>query len=113
LTRIGWTAGGAVCAALLLTGAGAAATARKPAPVQTIVIDSMAFSPATVKVKPGQTIEWVNKDMFEHTATARDHSFDLDLKPKARGRITAPRSGTVAYVCRFHPGMTGVIKVQP
>lgn len=104
-----WAAGGVLCAALLLAGAGVAA---QP-PVQTIVIQSMAYSPASVTVKPGQTIEWVNQDLFEHTATAADHSFDVDLKPNAKARITAPRSGTVAYSCRFHPGMKGIIRVQP
>ena len=102
-------AGGELCAALLLARAGVTA---QP-PVQTIVIVSMAFSPANVTVKPGQTIEWVNKDLFEHTATADDHGFDLDLKPGAKAHISAPRSGIISYSCRFHPGMKGVIRVQP
>jgi plastocyanin len=105
----GAAAGGVLSAALLLAGAGMAA---QP-PVQTIVIQSMAYSPASVTVKPSQTIEWVNKDIFEHTATAADHSFDVDLKPNAKARTIAPRSGTIAYTCRFHPGMKGVIRVQP
>ena len=55
----------------------------------------------------------VNQDLFEHSVTARDHRFDLDLKPKSRARIAAPRSGEIAYFCRFHPTMTGKVRVQP
>lgn len=120
MMRAAQAAGGALCAALLLGVSGAAAAppkahpaARPAAPVQIIVIEQMGFKPAKVTVKPGQTIEWVNKDMFEHTATAKGYSFDLDLKPGAKARITAPKSGVIAYFCRFHPGMTGEIRVQP
>jgi plastocyanin len=47
----------------------------------------------------------VNDDMFEHTATARDRRFDLDLKPGATGVSRIDRPGGFEVYCRYHPGM--------
>ena len=64
--------------------------------VHVIVIDKMAFGPMPAGVRAGDIIEWVNHDIFEHSATARDGSFDVGLKPGASVRTTAKR-GTVAF----------------
>ena len=56
-------------------------------------------------------ILWINKDIFRHTATARDRGFDVDLAPGAHARTTVSQAGTFSYYCRFHPGMTGTIQV--
>jgi hypothetical protein len=52
-------------------------------------------------------VEWVNADIFQHTATAADGSFDVDLPAGAKGRTILKRVGVVDYFCRFHPGMQG------
>ena len=69
----------------------------------TVTIKGMAFGPAPQGLKAGDTIEWVNEDIFEHTATARDGSFDVDLKPHDKAHTRIGRR-TQVY-CRFHPGM--------
>lgn len=61
----------------------------------------------------GDVITWRNNDMFHHTATARDKSFDVDLPPKSERSMTVKQPGTVDFYCRFHPGMTGTLGVQP
>lgn len=104
---------------LALTGgvapASAASKAKPPATAQAqrvhvIVIDKMAYGPMPTGVRAGDIIEWVNHDILEHSATARDGSFDVDLKPGASGRITVT-AGTFAFFCKFHPTMTAMLVV--
>lgn len=102
-------------ASLLLAIAGAvpamADDAVQAQPVHVIVIDKMEFGPMPAGVRAGDIIEWVNRDIFEHSATARDGSFDVDLKPGATVRTTAT-SGTVAFFCKFHPTMQATLVVR-
>ena len=35
----------------------------------TVVIENMQFNPATLTVRRGERIVWVNKDLFPHTVT--------------------------------------------
>ena len=100
--------------ALVLAGAAfAAAPAVAATKVHTVVMRQMAFGPLPAGLRVGDPIEWVNGDIFRHTATARDKSFDVDLPPKARGRTVLRKAGTTAIYCRFHPGMTGRLQVAP
>ena len=78
-----------------------------------IVIDKMKFGVAPVDLKVGDVIVWRNDDMFRHTATARDKSFDVDLPPKKSARMTIEQAGAIDYFCRFHPGMVGKLEVRP
>lgn len=96
--------GAAVLAATALAPVqGAAAKPR----THTIIIDKMKFGPAPSNVRVGDAIVWVNKDIFRHTATARDRSFNLVLAPGERGRIIVKHSGATSFYCIYHPGMKG------
>ncbi|KAA3441577.1 amicyanin [Mesorhizobium sp. SARCC-RB16n] len=77
-----------------------------------VTIDKLVFSPATVEAKVGDTIEWVNKDMFAHTATVKD-GWDVMIPPKNSASLTLKAAGAVDYFCRFHPNMKGHIAVAP
>ena len=89
----------------------AAAPPSKPA-VHTVVIEGMRFQPDSLTVKTGDTIVWVNKDLFPHTATAQgnfdsqsiDAGKSWELKPAAKGEIT--------YICTFHPTMKAMVRVE-
>jgi plastocyanin len=94
-------------AALTPFAVGAAAS---PA-VHRIEMGRMRFGAVPAGIKAGDTILWVNRDVVRHTATARDGSFDVDLAAGASGRSVAPRAGTFAFYCRFHPGMRGTLTV--
>lgn len=76
-----------------------------------VTIEKMKFGVLPAGVKAGDTIVWDNRDMFRHTATARDGSFDVDLPAGAKGRTLVRKAGAISFVCKFHPGMTGVLKV--
>jgi plastocyanin len=77
-----------------------------------VVIEKMAFGAMPAGVKAGDAIEWVNRDVVRHTATARDRAFDLDLAPGARRRVVVRKAGVTAVYCRFHPGMTATLTVR-
>ena len=99
----------AVAAAVLaLPPASPAAAANT---VHTIIIDKMKFGPAPAGLRSGDTIIWVNRDMFKHSATARDKSFNIELPPGASGKTVIRHSGTIAFYCVYHPGMTGSLSV--
>ena len=97
-----------VLAVLLLPMPPATAAPR----THTIVIQAMKFGPMPAGVRPGDRIVWINKDMFRHTATARDGSFNVDLMPGARGSTVAGKAGAIPVFCRYHPGMRTVLKVS-
>jgi plastocyanin len=86
-----------------------------PAHAETIqiVIENLVFAPAEVSAKVGDTIEWVNKDVFAHTATARNGDFDINQPPKKSVTSVLNKAGTVEYYCRFHPNMKAVLKIAP
>lgn len=79
----------------------------------TVVLDKMKFGPVPVELHTGDTIIWQNHDIFRHSATARDKTFDIDLPPKAEVRMVVGPAGTVAFFCKFHPGMTGSLVILP
>ncbi|WGS21620.1 MULTISPECIES: cupredoxin family copper-binding protein [unclassified Bradyrhizobium] len=99
-------------AMLALLTLGAMAVPAHAATIQ-IVMENLVISPAEVSAKVGDTVEWVNKDVFAHTATARNGNFDVTLAPKQSATLVLKRPGTVDYYCRYHPNMKAVLKIAP
>ena len=79
----------------------------------TVTIENLSFKPADVQSKVGDTIVWVNKDVVDHTATARDKSFDIVQPAKKSVSQTLTKAGSFDYYCRYHPNMTGRLTVEP
>jgi plastocyanin len=82
------------------------------AEVRTIVVKELAFSSASIELHVGDTVEWVNQDIFVHSATADNGSFDVELAPGAHGRAALNTPGVIAYHCRYHPGMKAELHVS-
>jgi plastocyanin len=78
-----------------------------------ITMENLVISPAEIPAKVGDTVEWINKDVFAHTATARNGDFDVMLPPKKSAGFVLKKAGTVDYYCRFHPNMKATLKVDP
>jgi len=78
-----------------------------------ISMENLEIEPAEVSAKVGDTIEWVNKDVLAHTATARNGDWDVMLPPKEFGTLVLKKAGTVEYYCRFHPNMKATLTVAP
>jgi len=77
-----------------------------------ILIRQLAFGESPAGIHVGDTIEWVNKDIFVHSATADDKSFDVDIQPNGVGRFVVRKTGMIRYICKYHPGMTGTLVVE-
>lgn len=83
---------------LFVLGAGAAAFAPAAAAPHTyvVVIEKMKFGAVPPQLRKGDRILWVNRDMFRHTATAANKSFDVDLPPSSKGVTIIRSSGVIA-----------------
>ncbi len=92
--------------------AGAMSVSAHAATIQ-ITIDKLVYMPAEVTAKVGDTIEWVNKDILAHTATATDKSWDVMIAPKQNARLVLKKPGAFNYFCKFHPNMKGRVTVAP
>ena len=99
----------AVAAALWFA---AAAVPARAATIE-ITMENLEVAPAVAAAKVGDTIEWINKDVFVHTATARNGDFDVNLPAKKSASIVLKKAGTVDYYCRYHPNMKATINVAP
>ncbi len=95
--------------ATLMSGISVSANA---ATVQ-ISMENLAIAPVEASAKVGDTIEWINKDVFVHTATARNGDFDVTMPAKKTVTMVLNKAGTIDYYCRFHPNMKATLKVTP
>ena len=99
---------------LLVTGAAVLAggtLARAHNGTVHVTIENLAFLPADIEVKAGETIEWTNKDRFAHTATVKG-GWEVLIPPGKVATRVAVAGDTVDYYCRFHPNMKGRITVK-
>lgn len=78
-----------------------------------ISMENLVISPAAASAKVGDTIEWVNKDIFAHTATARNGDWDVAMPPKKAVTTVLKKAGTIDYYCRFHPNMKATLTIAP
>src|SRR5277367_2801117 len=77
-----------------------------------IVMENLVISPAEATAKVGDTLELVNKDVFAHTATAKNGDFDVTMPPKKTVTYILKKAGNVDYYCRFHPNMKATLKIE-
>lgn len=92
-------------------------SAKSPPKVVTVEIRNFTFEPASVTVRPGDTVEWKNDDLVPHTATAAGEAqtpvFDSGyIQSGASWRYVARKKGTYDYTCLLHPNMKGKLIVQ-
>ena len=98
-----------VMAALLF---GAIAVPAHAATIQ-ITMENLVFAPAEASAKVGDTIEWINKDIFLHTATARNGDWDVTMPPKKTVISVLKKAGAIEYYSRYHPNMKAVLTIAP
>jgi plastocyanin len=78
-----------------------------------VLMENISIAPSDVTAKVGDSIEWVNKDIFVHTATARNGDWDFVLPPKKEVTLVLKKAGKIEYFCRFHPNMKATLTVSP
>ena len=87
--------------------------AAPPPATHTIVIEGMRFHPDTLTVAAGDTVVWVNKDMFAHTAATKGTGFDSKSIEAGMSWTYKPAAaGTFTYICALHPTMIGTLRVR-
>jgi amicyanin len=83
-----------------------------PAGTVQVGIVNFKFTPDTVTIKAGTTVDWTNHDDIAHTVSFTGsgvHSDVLARNGSYSHRFTAP--GTYAYICSIHPFMHGTVIV--
>jgi plastocyanin len=76
-----------------------------------VAMKNMKFSPATIEIKKGDTVEWKNDDITPHTATSA--TFDSgSIASDAAWRHTFMQAGSFPYTCTFHPEMKASVVVK-
>ena len=78
-----------------------------------VKIDNFAFTPATLTVKAGTEVTWINRDDIPHTVVSDDQAIKskaLDTEDKFR--FTFTKAGTYTYFCSLHPKMKGKVVVE-
>src|SRR4030081_1498098 len=78
-----------------------------------ITMENLVIAPAEATAKVGDTLELINKDIFAHTATARNGDFDVAMPRKKTMTDILKKAGTIDYYCRFHPNLRATINVTP
>ena len=79
----------------------------------TITMENLVISPAEATARVGDTLELVNRDVFAHTATAKNGDFDVTMPPKTTVTYVIKKAGAIDYYCRFHPNMKAMLKIAP
>jgi Icc protein len=79
-----------------------------------IGIDNFRFSPATLTVKAGTKVVWINKDDVPHLIVNVENRFRQSpiLDTDQRFSATLTKRGTYSYFCSLHPQMQGKIVVE-
>jgi len=77
---------------------------------------SLAFSPATINAKVGQTVQWSNDDSPPHNVTyvsGPKFKSSSTITPGGKFQLKLTSAGTIHYFCSIHPFMKGTIVVSP
>jgi len=115
MTRRNFLKNAATVVAALQVPVAQHATAQASEPVvHRVEIQQFRFVPDTLKVRPGDRVVWVNRDIVPHTATAVDGNWDTG-KIEANGvaEIAVVTASTNAYFCVYHPSMKGRLELVP
>jgi plastocyanin len=76
-----------------------------------IVMKGLKFAPKRVTIHKGQTVEWVDKDLVDHSVVASG----IDSPDFAQGESwshTFPTAGVIRYHDGLNPKMKGTIVVK-
>jgi len=73
----------------------------------------MKFVPERLEVAVGDRITFTNADLVPHSVTAKAKGIESgDLAQGKSWTYVAQNKGEIAYICRLHPVMHGVVVVK-
>jgi plastocyanin len=99
-------------AAAIALAIAAAACGRAPV-AHTVTIEGMKYQPESLTIHVGDSVTWVNRDLFPHTATAKGSFDSSEIPSNASWTYTPTKRASVTYDCTFHPMMKGRLTIQP
>ena len=76
----------------------------------TVELAKLCMSPTVLRAEEGATVTFVNRDAMEHNVASNGFYTDF-AKAGDTWQYRFTESGTYAYACTLHPGMTGAIVV--
>lgn len=80
----------------------------------TVEVLYSCFTPTLLRVEPGATVAFVNRDTYRHALTGAGYGwYDEDgwFRPGEVVEATFERNGVYPYQCSLHPGMSGAVIV--
>ena len=106
----------AVLAATLLAAAPASAGGGCHAPATegrgtTVALTDLCFTPTLLRVEPGSTVTFVNRDTTVHPLSRPGGEWGWDGGAGERTSVRLDQAGTYPVFCYVHPGMVGVVVV--
>jgi plastocyanin len=102
-------------AAGILAASLCAASSGAPATEETIQVSAKGFmfTPASITVRAGTTVTWVNLDDEPHTVLSDAGLFRSSaLDTQERFSFKFEKAGTYHYLCTIHPRMLGTVIVE-
>jgi plastocyanin len=91
----------------------AACAREEPRPAQrrhVVEIRDFLFHPASLTVHAGDTVVWMNQDAVPHTVTGAGREWDSgSISAGGSWSRSVSEAGAEAYICSFHPTMTGTV----
>ena len=83
-------------------------------PAARVLVEGVYYWTDTVRVAAGDVVEWVNKDIIDHTVSFEGHGRRLSGWLKANGTyaVRFDQPGTYLYYCDPHPNMRAVVIVR-
>ena len=82
-----------------------------PKPDVVVAMQQLRFAPKRVTIHKGQTVEWVDKDLVDHSVV----SGGIDSPDFAQGETWShrfERAGVFRYHDRLNPSMKGTVVVR-
>ncbi|MEZ5319541.1 MAG: cupredoxin domain-containing protein [Vicinamibacterales bacterium] len=71
-----------------------------------------AFTPGSITVQAGTTVNWANTDQTAHTTTANGGAWDGGVSAGGSFSRVFTTPGQFEYHCSIHPYMQGLVIVQ-
>jgi plastocyanin len=88
------------------------ADAANPTVTHVVVIEGVKFTPEVLTLKRGDWVQWVNRDPFPHTATAKGVFDSHSIPSGGTWRYRVRAAGDIDYVCAFHPNMVAKLHIE-
>lgn len=77
-----------------------------------VEMSDMAFNPASLTIKVGDSVAWTNKDDVSHLITGEGGIASKTISKDGSYSKTFDKAGTYTYMCQIHPSMKGTIVVE-